>query len=138
MTRVSSSMDPPVSRVPIFPLDNKFPKWEIPLVSGRRFRQIIMRVISRKRLNEFAKRFPEAKAEMDAWFYEAKGANWANPAHIKMKYGNASILKGCRVVFNICGNKYWLIVKINYHYSVVYVRFLGTHREYDQINAEEI
>ena len=97
-----------------------------------------MRVISRRPLINLAKRHPEAKAELDAWFHEAEAAEWANPAEIKSEYGNASILKGSRVVFNICGNKYRLVVKINYAYSVVYVRFAGTHREYDQINAEGI
>jgi mRNA interferase HigB len=85
-----------------------------------------------------AKRFPDAKAELEAWFHEAEAAVWENPAEVKEQYGNASILKGSRVVFNICGNKYRLIVKINYSYSVVYIRFAGTHREYDQINAQDI
>jgi mRNA interferase HigB len=89
-------------------------------------------------LTELAKRFPEAKVELKAWFHETEAASWANPAQVKEKYGNASILKGGRVVFNICGNKYRLIVKINYSYAVVYVRFAGTHREYDRVNAEEI
>jgi len=75
---------------------------------------------------------------LDAWFHEAEAAEWANPAQIKQHYGNASILKGSRVVFNICGNKYRIIAKINYSYSVLYVRFAGTHREYDQINVEKI
>ncbi len=97
-----------------------------------------MRVISRKPLNELAKRNPEAKAELDAWFHEAEGAHWANPAQIKAYYGNASILKGSRVVFNICGNKYRLVARVNYPYSVVYIRFAGTHQEYDGIDAEEI
>jgi mRNA interferase HigB len=97
-----------------------------------------MRVISRKPLHELARRFPEAKVELDAWFHEAEAAGWANPAQIKEKYGSASIVKGSRVVFNICGNKYRLVVKINYAYAVVYVRFAGTHREYDRVNAEEI
>ena len=97
-----------------------------------------MRVISRKHLNDLAKRHPDPKAELDAWFHEAQAAAWANPAQIKQQYGNASILKESRVVFNICGNKFRLVVKINYPYSVVYVRFAGTHREYDDINAEEI
>ncbi len=97
-----------------------------------------MRVISRKPLHELARRFPEAKVELDAWFHEAEAAGWANPAQIKEKYGSASILKGSWVVFNICGNKYRLVVKINYAYAVVYVRFAGTHREYDRVNAEEI
>jgi mRNA interferase HigB len=97
-----------------------------------------MRVISRRSLKALAKRFPDAKAELDAWFHEAEAAMWANPAEVKELYGSASIPKGSRVVFNICGNKYRLIVKMNYAYSVVYIRFAGTHREYDQINAEEI
>jgi mRNA interferase HigB len=96
-----------------------------------------MRVISRKPLTELAKRYPEAKVELDAWFDEAEAACWANPVDVKGKYGNASILKGSRVVFNICGNKYRLVVKINYAYGVIYVRFAGTHGEYDRIDAEE-
>ena len=100
--------------------------------------KVYMRVISRRPLNELAKRYPEAKVELDAWFHEAEATRWANPAQIKEKYGSASILKGSRVVFNICGNKYRLVVKINYSYAVVYVRFAGTHGEYDRVNAEEI
>ena len=60
------------------------------------------------------------------------------PIWEQAKYSSASILKGSRVVFNICGNKYRLVVKINYPYGVVYVRFAGTHREYDRVTAEEI
>lgn len=97
-----------------------------------------MRVISRRPLNDLSQRFPEAKDELAAWFHEAEAAQWGNPAQIKAQYGNASILKGSRVVFNICGNKYRLVVKINYAYAIVYVRFAGSHREYDHVNAEEI
>ncbi len=101
-------------------------------------RRINMRVISRKTLRAFSERFPEAKAELDAWFHEAEAADWENPAQIKQQYGNASILKGSRVVFNICGNKYRIVAKINYPYSVLYVRFAGTPREYDDIDVEEV
>ncbi|MGA3266452.1 MAG: type II toxin-antitoxin system HigB family toxin [Verrucomicrobiota bacterium] len=97
-----------------------------------------MRVISRKSLRTFAKRFPDAGPELDAWFHEAEAASWSNPAEVKAKYGSASILKGGRVVFNICGNKYRLVVKIKYEFEIVYVRFVGTHPEYDCINAELI
>ena len=65
-------------------------------------------------------------------------ADWATPAQVKNHYGDASVLKGSRVVFNICGNKYRLVVKINYPYRVVYVRFVGTHSDYDVINAETV
>jgi mRNA interferase HigB len=97
-----------------------------------------MRVISRKPLKELARRYGDAKAELDAWFHEVEAAQWTTPAQVKEKYGSASILKGGRVVFNICGNKYRLVVKINYSYSIVFVRFAGTHQEYDQIDAENI
>ena len=73
-----------------------------------------MRIISRKKLTEFTKNNPQyadAKSSIDAWYYEAKNANWESPTDIKAKYKNASILKGSRVVFNIAGNKYRLVVK---------------------------
>ena len=100
--------------------------------------QACMRVISRRPLNELAKRYPEARVELDAWFHEAEGADWANPAHVKAQYATASILKNGRVVFYMGGNKYRLVVRINYAYRVVYVRFSGTHSEYDQIDAEQM
>ena len=73
-----------------------------------------MRVISRKYLNDLARRYPESKAELDAWFHEAEAAVWANPAQIKQQYGNASILKESRVVFNICGNKFRLVILVSW------------------------
>jgi mRNA interferase HigB len=97
-----------------------------------------MRVISRKWLNGLAKRHPDAKPGLDAWFHEAEEADWANPVQVKEQYATASILKNGRVVFNIAGNKYRLVVRINYAYRVVYIRFAGTHSEYDRIDAEEI
>ncbi len=97
-----------------------------------------MRIIARRRLNEFASRFPEAKGQLDAWWVEAKEATWRTPADIKDKYRTASILKGSRVVFNICGNKYRLVLKIEYQKKLGYIRFIGTHNEYKNINAEEV
>ena len=97
-----------------------------------------MRVISRKWLNELARRHPDAKPGLDAWFHEAEDADWANPAQVKAQDAMASILRNGRVVFKIGGNKYRLVVRVNYAYRVVYVRFAGTHSEYDQIDAEEI
>jgi mRNA interferase HigB len=89
-------------------------------------------------LNALARRHPDANPGLDAWFHEAEDADWANPAQLKDQYATASILKNGRVVFNVGGNKYRLVVRINYAYRVVYVRFAGTHREYDQIDAQEI
>jgi len=81
---------------------------------------------------------PDAKTELEAWHAEAKAADWATPAQIKAKYGNASILKGGRVVFNICGNRYRLVVCINYDFRTIYIRFVGTHKEYDKIDAQTV
>lgn len=97
------------------------------------------RIISIKQLREFwSDRFPDSEQALKAWYAEAKNANWQGPTDIKAQYGNASILKGGRVVFNICGNKYRLIVKINFPASIVYIRFVGTHKEYDAIDAGTI
>lgn len=99
-----------------------------------------MHVISRKTLREFYGRpgCGDAKGPLDAWFYEVKHADWQSPADIKARYPSASFLKNNRVVFNIGGNKYRLVVKINYPTKTVFVRFVGTHKEYDQIDAEVI
>jgi mRNA interferase HigB len=97
-----------------------------------------MRIISIKTLKDYWQKKPEAEGELKAWYSEAKDARWKTPAEIKSKYRNASILKAGRAVFNICGNKYRLVVRINYHFSVVYIRFIGTHKEYDKIDAEKI
>lgn len=97
-----------------------------------------MRIIARPKLIAFGNRFPDAKAQLDAWWAEAKQAEWKTPADIKAQYRSASILKGGRVVFNICGNKYRLILRFDYEKGIGFVRFLGTHKEYDQINAEEV
>ncbi len=94
-----------------------------------------MRIISKGTLVRHGIQMPAAKAELDAWHAEAKAADWATPADVKGKYGNASILKDGRVVFNICGNKYRLVVWINYEFRTIYIRFFGTHREYDAIDA---
>ena len=75
---------------------------------------------------------------MRAWFHEARIADWGTPADIKASYRNASILGNNRVVFNIGGNKYRLVVAVNYRARIVFIRFIGSHAEYDRINAEEI
>jgi len=73
-----------------------------------------------------------------AWYRHALKADWATPADVKADFRNASILKDGRVVFNIAGNKYRLVVWINYAYRVVYIRFVGTHAQYDQVDVQNI
>ncbi len=102
-----------------------------------------MRVISRRTLKDFAAGNDREDAaacaeQLDAWYHDVRSSNWADPAGVKAKYGSASILKASRVVFNICGNKYRLVVKVNYKRGIVYIRFVGTHAEYDAIDAQEI
>ena len=100
-----------------------------------------MRIIAKRTLRQFwerDRRVSDAKKALEDWHTQVNLADWATPADVKAQYGDASILKGSRVVFNICGNKYRLIVKINYPYRVVYIRFVGTHAEYDQIDAETV
>ena len=97
-----------------------------------------MRIIALKTLREYWEKEPDSKEALSAWHQEALAASWNGPADIKEKYRSASILKGSRVLFNICGNKYRLVVKINYKFKIIYIRFVGTHKEYDSINVEEI
>ncbi|MGV3592207.1 MAG: type II toxin-antitoxin system HigB family toxin [Gammaproteobacteria bacterium] len=73
-----------------------------------------------------------------AWYRRAQAADWSGPAAVKRDFGTASILKDGRVVFNVGGNKYRLVVWINYPYRVVYIRFVGTHAQYDLIDAQTI
>lgn len=99
-----------------------------------------MRVIARSTLQKFYETsdYGDSKNPLETWYHETKRASWNSSANIKEKYGSASILKYNRVVFNICGNKYRLVVKINYEAQIVYIRFIGTHKDYDRINVEEI
>lgn len=97
-----------------------------------------MRVIAKKTLREFWKKHEDAEQPLKAWFDETSKANWYGPRDIKADYPSASFLAENRVVFNIKGNTYRLIVKINYKYEMVWIRFIGTHAEYDKINANKI
>jgi mRNA interferase HigB len=97
-----------------------------------------MRIIAKRTLREFWERYPEAKEPLLAWYREVEKQDWDRPADVKAKYGGASIVGDNRVVFNIKGNDYRLVVKINYPYRVVYIRFVGTHAEYDAIDVKEV
>ena len=100
-----------------------------------------MRVIALSTLKTFWASTPayaDAKGPTLAWYRHVLSADWREPADVKRDFGNASILKDGRVVFNVAGNKYRLVVWINYPYRVVYIRFMGTHAQYDQIDAQTI
>lgn len=97
-----------------------------------------MRVIARGTLRDFWTRHPDAEQALEAWYHEAKNAQWKNGADVKKKYGTASLVGRNRVVFNIGGNKYRLIVHVNYAFQKIFIRFVGTHAEYDGVNAGTI
>ena len=97
-----------------------------------------MRVIAKKTLRDFWERHNDCRENLTSWYDEAVHANWRSPADINRAYPTVSIVANNRVVFNVKGNMYRLIVKINYGYGIVWVRFIGTHAEYDKIRAESI
>lgn len=97
-----------------------------------------MRIISLRLLREFWQQHPDAEQPLKAWYADTAMANWQTPHQIKAQYRNASILKNRRVVFNIKGNNYRLIVAIAFRLGAVYVKFIGTHLQYDAIDAKTI
>ncbi|MCF6204725.1 MAG: type II toxin-antitoxin system HigB family toxin [Methylococcaceae bacterium] len=100
-----------------------------------------MRIIALSTLKEFWIDSPEhidAKDSTLSWYRHTLKADWSSPDKVKSDFRNASILKDGRVVFNISGNKYRLIVQINYDYRVIYIRFIGTHKQYDKVDAQSI
>jgi mRNA interferase HigB len=100
-----------------------------------------VRVISKQTLRRFWESTPgrtDARRGLEAWHREARKASWSSPQDVKRLYATASVLKGGRVVFNICGNRYRLVVRINFSQQIVFVRFVGTHADYDRIDAGTI
>jgi len=103
-----------------------------------------MRIIARRTLREFVgmlaghKEQPAVKAALDAWFDEAKKARWRNAADIKRSYATASIVTAERIVFNVKGNDYRLVVSVDFEKSIVWIKWLGTHKEYDRIDVAKV
>ena len=97
-----------------------------------------VRIIARKTLREFWLKHPDCEQQLKAWYREAEVSNWGNLNEIKEEYPSASIIGDGRVVFNIRGNNYRLIVRINFNYQMMWIRFIGTHGDYNKINAKEI
>lgn len=97
-----------------------------------------MRIIAKRTLREFWKRHPKAKGPLEAWHQEVARVDWTTPSSVKAQFRSASLLRDNRVAFNIAGNHYRLIVKINYSYRIVYIRFVGTHADYDTVDVTTI
>lgn len=97
-----------------------------------------MRVVAKKILRDYWEKQRDAENQLKTWYKEASKARWSSPADINSEYPKASILKDNKVVFDICGNKFRLIVRINYLRKWVFIRFIGTHKEYDRIDTDKI
>jgi mRNA interferase HigB len=105
-----------------------FPYWEL-------FIFLQVRIIAKKTLRDFWQIHTDCEQPLKSWYKETSEVTWTSPQDIKNRYPSASFLPENRVVFNIKGNKYRLIVKVNYDYSLIWIRFIGTHAAYDKINA---
>lgn len=99
-----------------------------------------MRVISVSTLKAFWEQpqYQDSEQPLRAWYAEMNQGSWTTPAQLKAQYGNASILKSGRVVFNIKGNDYRLVVSVAFAFGAMYVKFIGTHKQYDQIDANTV
>lgn len=91
-----------------------------------------MRVLGTDKINRFSRKHSNAKAALDAWQYEVEKANWKQPQDIKNRYRSADFLSGNRVIFNIKGNHYRLVVKVRYENGIVLIEWIGTHAEYSK------
>ena len=97
-----------------------------------------MGIIAISQLKAFWEQHPDAKQPLLAWIDEARKALWSSPADIKDQYRSASILKSRRVVFNIKGNDYQLVVAVAYRFGALYIKFVGTHKQYDAVDADTV
>jgi mRNA interferase HigB len=99
-----------------------------------------MRIIAFRRLREFwaLGAYSDSEISLRAWYHDAKNADWKNSNELKQQYKNASIIGEGRIVFNIKGNSYRLVVQIDYEYQIIFIRYIGTHKEYDKIDAKII
>lgn len=97
-----------------------------------------MRVIAKKALREFWTKHANSEQQLKAWYRETEKAKWTNINELKQNYPSASILTDNRIVYNIKGNNYRLIVKFNFEHQICWIRFIGTHAEYDKIDANNV
>lgn len=97
-----------------------------------------MRVLSKKILREYWEKHPDTEEQLKSWYQETSKGSWTSPNYVKEEFPNARLIPNNRAIFNIKGNQYRLIVRVNYKYLMVYVRFIGTHEDYDKIDPTKI
>jgi mRNA interferase HigB len=98
----------------------------------------VKKVLAKSSLREFWEKHPDCEQNLKTWYKTAMESDWKTQAEIKKSYGNASIVANNRMVFNIKGNNYRLVVRFNFERSWAFIRFIGTHKEYDKINVKTI
>jgi mRNA interferase HigB len=96
------------------------------------------RIFAKSTLREFWEKFPDSEQYLKTWYDTAMNSNWKSPSDVKQTYANASILKDSRIVFNIKGNTYRLVAKFNFEKQWIFIRFIGSHKEYDRIDTNKI
>ena len=96
------------------------------------------RIFAKSTLRDYWEKHPDSEQYLKTWFDTALSSDWRTPADVKQTYANASILKDSRIVFNIKGNSYRLVTKFNFEKQWIFIRFIGTHKEYDKIDADTI
>ena len=111
------------------------PPW-LPFWEHARLQHV--RVFNRSTVRAFAEAHADARQPLFAWFAEVQTARWEGPGDIKTRYPSASFIAGTRVVFNIKGNSYRIVVAIKYEFHAVYIRFIGTHAAYDEVDAATV
>ena len=97
-----------------------------------------MRIVTKRTLKEFWEKYSDCEQALLSWYKIAKGAKWENFQDVKRQFGSCKILGQDRIIFKIKGNKYRLVVKVTFTNKIIWIRFIGTHKEYDLINAREI
>ncbi|MFA6294886.1 MAG: type II toxin-antitoxin system HigB family toxin [Candidatus Paceibacterota bacterium] len=95
-----------------------------------------MKLLGKITLQNFIKKYPDSKSQIESWEFEIEDVKWDNPHEMKNRYPKASLLKNQQIIFNICGNKYRLWVQINYKNKIVLIKKVGTHKEYDNWNLQ--
>jgi len=119
-------------------IQNQVPKLRINSYHCLRFERIMERIFSKSTLSEYWKTHPDSEQYLKTWYDTAMNSDWRTPNDVKQTYANASILKDSRIVFNIRGNSYRLVAKLNFEKQWIFIRFLGTHAEYHKIDANTI
>jgi mRNA interferase HigB len=98
----------------------------------------VFNIIARKTLLDYCRKYPEAAAALQEWYYEMLRSNFRNFNDLKRVYGNASLIGDDRVIFNIMGNNFRLLVRVSFDYKAVQIKWFGTHAEYDRIDVKKI